>query len=138
MAAQLGSWGKTGSTSVRQAITAPGYRITCAKTRDVIEKQWLSDQVGGMKTILFTLAFIVAAQTAQAACYADYKAKKDNPLRLHYGVAQVDNCSAQSARAALKGRLEREGWTLLNVLGVFDDAGLSERKELAGKYYLRF
>jgi len=27
---------------------------------------------------------------------------------------------------------------LLNVLGVFDDAGLEERKESAGDYYLRY
>jgi hypothetical protein len=31
--------------------------------------------------------FLAAAQPAAAACYADYKAKQDAPLRLHYGVS---------------------------------------------------
>ena len=46
-----------------------------------------------MKQIILSLAAIMAltlAQPAQAAdCYADYKAKQDSPLRLHYGVMQL-------------------------------------------------
>jgi hypothetical protein len=81
----------------------------------------------------------LTAGAAQAACYADYKAKQDNPLRLHYGVAEVQgDCSVANAEAQLAGRLASGGWTLLNVLGVFDDAGLSERRESAGEFYLRY
>lgn len=79
------------------------------------------------------------AGAAQAACYADYKAKQDNPLRLHYGVAEVSgDCSVANAEAQLSGRLASDGWQLLNVLGVFDDAGLDQRRESAGDYYLRY
>lgn len=81
------------------------------------------------------------ASTAQAACYADYKAKKDGPLQLHYGVMELpaSACgSASSAAQAIAPRLAKAGWTLLNVLSVFDDAGLAERKASAGRYYLRF
>lgn len=91
-----------------------------------------------MKRLALPLAFMLLASTAQAACYADYKAKKDNPLRLHYGVAQITDCSAARARAELAPRLARQGWTLLNVVSVFDSSGLDQRKDSAGPYYLRF
>jgi hypothetical protein len=41
------------------------------------------------RIILLTLAFLAVSSAAQAACYADYKAKRDDPLRLHYGVAEI-------------------------------------------------
>ena len=77
---------------------------------------------------------------AQAAeCYADYKAKQDNPLRLHYGVVQLDgSCRKQAARAEISSRLAPSGWTLLNVLSVFGPEGLQQRKADAGPYFLRF
>lgn len=80
-----------------------------------------------------------AALAADAACFADYKAKQDDPLRLHYGVAQIKGaCTMAAARAELEDRLLSEGWSLLNVLAVFDEAGLDERKESAGEYYLLY
>ena len=93
-----------------------------------------------MKYSSFTLCLLMLGTTAaQAACYADYKAKQDAPLRLHYGVAEVrGDCSVDSAARELGGRLDDNGWQLLNVLGVFDGAGLDERKDSAGEYFLRF
>ena len=86
---------------------------------------------------LFLLA--LSAQGAWAACFADYKAKQDDPLRLHYGVAEVrGDCSKSNAEAQLPARLARDGWQLLNVLAVFDDAGLEQRKDEAGDYFLRY
>lgn len=77
--------------------------------------------------------------SAYAACFADYKAKQDAPLRLHYGVAELrDDCSVPSAEAELPERLAVDDWQLLNVLGTFDDTGLDERKESAGEYFLRY
>lgn len=79
---------------------------------------------------------------ASADCFADYKAKQDDPLRLHYGVAQVsdDACASgiAQAQAELAPRLADAGWTLLNVLSVFGPEGLGERKASAGDYFLRF
>jgi hypothetical protein len=76
---------------------------------------------------------------AAAECYADYKAKQDNPLRLHYGVAQLQGaCTKAAVKAELQQRLERQGWTLLTVLSVFGPEGLASRKDSAGTYYLRF
>ena len=83
-------------------------------------------------------ALALAPAALGAECYADYKAKQDNPLRLHYGVAQVSQCSQAAAQAELSARLAANGWTLLNIVSVFDQAGLAERKESAGPNYLRF
>jgi len=93
-----------------------------------------------MKTLLSSIVcFCLMASTAHAACYADYKAKQDNPLRLHYGVATVQgDCSVANAQSQLRGRLAGAGWELLNVLSVFDDATLDEKKDSAGEYFLRF
>lgn len=89
-----------------------------------------------------TLTAILLAMTpavANAQCYADYKAKQDNPLKLHYGVAQIaGDCSASAAAAELAPRVEADGWVLLNVLSVFGEEGLQERKESAGRYFLRY
>lgn len=93
-----------------------------------------------MKHLSFSfLILCLTAGAASADCYADYKAKRDDPLRLHYGVAEVrSDCDTQSAADELRPRLASDGWQLLNVLGVFDDAGLDERKESAGEYFLRY
>lgn len=84
----------------------------------------------------FTLMLIPPANAG--ACYADYKAKQDNPLRLHYGVAEVSACSKAAAGKELSKRLRAHGWTLLNVVSVFEESGLAERKESAGANYLRY
>jgi uncharacterized membrane protein len=85
--------------------------------------------------VLLALAAPVAAE-----CYADYKAKRDEPLKLHYGVAQVSdaNCSPGAAEGELAPRLAGDGWTLLNVLSTFGPEGLEERKASAGEYFLRY
>lgn len=87
-----------------------------------------------------TLLFLCFALPAQAACYADYKAKKDNPLQLQYGVSAIpdDACTPVAATAYLAPRLASGGWQLLTVLSVFDASGLAERQDDAGQYFLRY
>ncbi len=91
---------------------------------------------------LVALAVTLAwAAPVQAACYADYKAKRDDPLRLHYGVAELNDsaCGSKGAAAgALAPRLARDGWTLLNILSIFGPEGLDQRKDSAGQYFLRY
>ena len=85
------------------------------------------------------LLLSLSATAGAADCYADYKAKRDNPLRLHYGVVRITGpCSNPQARNEISARLERNGWTLLNVMSLFDASGLEERKRSAGQFYLRF
>lgn len=91
--------------------------------------------------ITVSVIALLAAAPAHAACYADYKAKKDNPLRLHYGVIELPDsvCADPSlAETQISQRISDAGWTLLNVLGTFGADGLNDRKDDAGDYYLRF
>lgn len=96
----------------------------------------------GMKHLSYMLLLVLVllgpAPATASDCYADYKAKQDNPLRLHYGVAEVSNCSKQGATRELRSRLAARGWTLLNVMSVFGKSGLAERKDSAGPNYLRY
>ncbi len=90
-------------------------------------------------TLVAALVLGIAVSAAEAACYADYKAKRDNPLKLHYGVMQLSgDCSKQAARAEVGQRLGSNGWILLNVLSVFDESGLGQRKDSAGQFFLRY
>lgn len=87
------------------------------------------------------LLALAVAQPARADCYADYKAKQDNPLRLHYGVIKLPESACGSpaaARPAISARIGKEGWTLLAVLSIFGPDGLAQRKSSAGAYYLRY
>lgn len=84
---------------------------------------------------------VLAASAAQAACYADYKAKMDNPLRLHYGVVQVSDAACGNpgrTQAEVAAKIARGGWTLLNVVSTFREGGLNQRKASAGEFFLRF
>ena len=94
---------------------------------------------GMMKKLILTLA-ILAASPASASCYADYKAKQDGPLRLHYGVIELPDsaCSKQAAKAQISQRIFADGWKLLRVLSIFEANGLGERKNSAGQYFLRY
>lgn len=97
-----------------------------------------------MKTRKYIIAFaatLAFATQAQAACYADYKAKKTYPLQLHYGVAQVPDgiCSdTAKIRKNLAKRIKVDGWSLLNVMSVFGPEGLKQRQASAGNYYLKY
>lgn len=86
------------------------------------------------------MALGLLAQPAHAACYAQYKAKQDNPLRFHVGVAEVSDadCNKAAAKRALTPRLAQGGWTLLNVIDTFGPEGLDEGKASAREFFLRY
>lgn len=94
--------------------------------------------------IPYTLAAVLVLSLttpASAACYADYKAKRDNPLRLHYGVIEVSDAVCQDKSLAaqeVKPRLKDGDWKLLNIVSVFGKGGLNKRKESAGNFFLRY
>lgn len=97
-----------------------------------------------MKTLVLSSALALAtllASPAGAACYADYKAKQDNPLKLHYGVIRLPDSACASPQAAapeVSRRIAADGWALLNVVSVFTETGLEQRKESAGAFFLRY
>ncbi len=94
-----------------------------------------------VRLMMWVALLALLALPARAECYLDYKAKQDDPLRLHYGVAQVSDpvCNdAKAARSELDPRLSAEGWTLIKIVGFFGPEGLDERKASAGDYFLRY
>lgn len=93
-----------------------------------------------IRAALLALALTTPAGTAGADCYADYKARQDDPFALHYGVARIAGAPCTPARAAeaLAPRLAAAGWRLLTVVSVFGEDGLEERRENAGAYFLRY
>ena len=94
-----------------------------------------------IRSLRLGLALTALALPAQAACYADYKAKREKPLRLDYGVIELSDqsCSSRDAAAReISRKLEKDGWQLLNVMSTFAQDGLAERKSSAGKFYLKY
>ncbi len=94
-----------------------------------------------LKTLALAALLASFALTAQAACFADYKAKRNDPLQLHYGVIELPDtaCGSDEAAAAqIADRISVDGWILLNVLSRFGAEGLEQRKESAGDYHLRY
>ena len=91
-----------------------------------------------LSVLLVPLAVAAAAQSP-GDCYADYKAKMDDPLRLQYGVAKINGeCAPGPAAQELAPRLAADGWQLLEVLGTFGESGLEERRDSAGQFFLRY
>jgi hypothetical protein len=91
--------------------------------------------------IASVLVALAIPNMAGAACYADYKAKQDDPLRLHYGVIELPDAACGDrarARAEIARRIARGGWELLSVEGIFDAGGLDGRRASAGQFFLRF
>lgn len=97
-----------------------------------------------MRAFLRIFAFLAglsAALPAAASCYADYKAKREPPLQLHYGVIELarDPCRADdAARAEVRRRIAVEDWTLLQLRSTFGEDELQEKRRDAGSYFLRY
>lgn len=87
------------------------------------------------------VATLLLALPASAQCYADYRAQQSNPVRFHYGVAQLPDSACGNAQAAanhLRPRLQQDGWIFVDVLSTFGPEGLASRRERAGQFYLRY
>lgn len=95
---------------------------------------------GLVPTLILAIALFAMPITAQAACYAEYKAKRDNPLKLHYGVAELNDaaCTKAQAQKALAPRLKADNWILLSIVGFVAQDKLGEVKANAGNYFLRY
>jgi len=94
-----------------------------------------------MISLLVASLTFTSVNGAMAACFADYKAKQEDPLRLHYGVIEVGVQPCRMSRAVsntVSKRVAAGGWMLLQVESVFDETGLEAKKRDAGEFYLRF
>ena len=84
---------------------------------------------------------LIFATGANAACFADYKAKRAAPLQLHYGVIALPDpiCGKRrKIRRNIARRISVGGWKLLNVMSVFGPEGLIQRQRSAGRFYLKY
>lgn len=138
MPSTSGPGGQTGNIS---ALSSDNTAKICL----VIEYLALLAHCRDMKTRLFSILGLVfalaAASPAAASCFADYKAKQTNPLRLHYGVIELPDSACanrNSAAQEIERRIGKSGWQLLNVMSIFQKDGLAERKESAGAFFLVF
>jgi hypothetical protein len=94
-----------------------------------------------LRSLLAAAALTVLALPASAQCYADYRAQRTGPVQLHYGVTQLPAHACGDATAAarhLAPRLERDGWTLVDILSTFGPEGLGARQGRAGQFFLRY
>ena len=88
--------------------------------------------------IIISATFLATA--VQAFCFVDYKAKQDDPLKLHYGVMELmdQQCSFEEAQKVVTQRLLLQGWTLLNLLSVSASNPTLQQKANAGENFLRY
>ncbi|WP_299923032.1 hypothetical protein [uncultured Pelagimonas sp.] len=94
-----------------------------------------------MRHFIAPLLIALALPTgAMADCFVEYKAKKDNPLRLHYGILSLQGSCPSAGQAAglASRRVSAGGWTLLNVVGLSQNPPSGAKKANAGEYYLRY
>jgi hypothetical protein len=93
-----------------------------------------------MRLPALTLALTLAATTAEAACYADYKARRDQPYALAYGVIELPEaaCNPGAAAAETARRIAVDGWQLLGIVSIFGPEGLEARRADAGAHFLRY
>lgn len=100
--------------------------------------------IEGMKgskyfTLLGLVLMFAVTEVSAADCLFAYKAKRDNPLQLHYGVIAIrGECSASAAKREASARLAANGWSLLVLLEQVESSKLSQYKETAGDYFLRY
>jgi hypothetical protein len=88
---------------------------------------------------LAALSLLLAAP-AHANCWADYKAKQDNPLRLQYGLIELpsDACGSRAAADAYaRPVIARTGWTLLQIESILTPTEAQTRSANAGAIHRR-
>ena len=72
-------------------------------------------------------------------CFVLYKAKKDNPLKLHLGLMKIDRtCSDDAIEAISRLRLQPVGWSLLQIVNVSKDIEVEKIKRDLGEYFLKY
>ena len=72
-------------------------------------------------------------------CFVLYKAKKDNPLKLHLGLMQVNKpCSGKSLEIVVSNRLNPSGWLLLKIVNTIESVETEKMKSELGDYFLKY
>ncbi len=115
------------------ACTAPvilnitGHTATITPMRNILR---LSALLVGL-----TLATQVSAQ-----CYADFKAKQDDPWQGQYGIIELPASACGSIAAAKRYAapvIARSGWELLQIRSIFDASEFQSRSANASVIHRR-
>jgi hypothetical protein len=96
-----------------------------------------------MVRVIAAAIFLWGACLSSAAhaedCFVLYKAKKDNPLKLHLGLMKIDRtCSDDTIEAISRLRLQPAGWSLLQIVNVSKDIEVEKIKRDLGEYFLKY
>lgn len=83
--------------------------------------------------LVVSLAFPSAAA---ADCYVHYKAKRQTPYGLHYGIVQLSGCPSSPAGTVMS-RIASGGWELLGIVKVTTSPPTSSERRSAGSHYYR-
>lgn len=91
----------------------------------------------GVATLLLMQPFTQPVMAQE--CLFAYKAKRDKPLQLHFGVMQINGrCDPTSASEEVSERLRTNGWNLLVLLERVEPGSEKKYRETAGEYFLRY
>lgn len=85
--------------------------------------------------IIAITGFLAVSAPAQAACYADYKAKRGNPVQFDYGIVRLSDAACgdrKRAQQEVTQKIAGDGWQLLNVVSIFGEDELAAKKARAG------
>ena len=94
-----------------------------------------------MKGLLSILVVMTFAAPAAAECFVDYKAKRDDPFQLHYGVISLEDEECEDSdtiESAIAERIAVDDWSLLDVVNVLTQDEAEEKEADAGAYFLRY
>lgn len=90
---------------------------------------------------LISAAFVLAAMSlpgaAAADCYIHYKAKRDAPYALHYGIVRVSGSCPSSPEGIVRSRISGGGWSLLGLVKVTTSPPTASEIEFAKPHYYR-
>lgn len=87
--------------------------------------------------ILFFICFFSTVYADE--CFVLYKAKKDNPLKLHLGLMQVKkNCLVKNLETTVSNRLNSSGWLLLKIVNITESIEKEKMKRDLGDYFFKY
>jgi len=89
--------------------------LNIGNIRRIFERMKIS-----LRSLLAAMALTFAGTVAQAACIAEYKAVRDNPFDLTYGVMKVpgNTCTRAAVRPHVVSRLRSKGWNDIQIISV--------------------
>ncbi len=88
-------------------------------------------------TFLFSICLYTHAYANN--CFILYKAKKDNPLRLHVGIMEIERqCVDTDIEVLSQQRLKPDGWSLLQIVNRLQKIDTKKLESDLGEYFLKY